>query len=257
MRRTAILAVVACLSACATTEEVDPYEDFNRAMFEVNRFGDKIFYKPFGKAYKAVVPSFARKGVNNFFDNLTTPRSALNNFLQGKPARGFNELGRFLFNSTLGIGGLFDIAAQGDMPRYDEDFSQTLAVWGVPDGPYLVIPVWGPRTFLSTASIPVDFTTDLQRQIGDTGVRDKLYVLRLIDTRSRLLTTEEILNKSQDPYIAFREAYLQNRKFEIYDGNPPVDEDFYYFDDDEFYEDDEFYDDEADAAADEAAANSD
>jgi len=256
-----LLILITLLTGCATTDEVDPYEDFNRVMFEVNRIGDKIIYKPFGKAYKAVIPSFARKGVNNFFDNLTTPRSALNNFLQGKPARGFNELGRFLFNSTLGIGGLFDIAAAGDMPRYDEDFSQTLAVWGVPDGPYLVIPVWGPRTFLSTASIPVDFTTDLQRQIGDTGVRDKLYILRLIDTRSRLLTTEEILNKSQDPYLAFREAYLQNRQYEIYDGNPPVDEDFYYFEeDDEFFEDEEYYEDEeleADESARNAAGSSD
>lgn len=245
MKRLVVLSLVLCLSACATTAEVDPYENFNRKMFEVNRFGDKIIYKPFGKAYKAVIPSFARKGVNNFFDNLTTPRSALNNFLQGKPGHGFNELGRFLFNSTIGIGGLFDIAAKGGMERYDEDFSQTLAVWGVPDGPYLVIPIWGPRTVLSTASIPVDFVTDLQRYIGDTGLRDKLYILRLIDTRSRLLTTEEILNKSQDPYIAFREAYLQNRQFVIHDGNPPVDEDFYFFDDEEFG-DDEFYEDETD-----------
>ena len=237
MMRATLLIIVMCLSACASTgevdREVDPYEKFNRSMFAVNRFGDKIVYKPFGKAYKAVIPSFARKGVNNFFDNLTTPRSALNNFLQGKPARGFNEIGRFLFNSTLGIGGLFDVAAKGGMDRYDEDFSQTLAVWGVPDGPYLVVPIWGPRTVLSTASIPVDFVTDLQRYIPDTGTRDRLYFLRLIDTRSRLLTTEEILNKSKDPYIAYREAYLQNREFNIYDGDPPVDDDFYYFEDEE------------------------
>lgn len=233
MMRSVLFISLLCLSACASTDEVDPYEKFNRSMFEVNRIGDKFIYKPFGKAYKAVIPSFARKGVNNFFDNLTTPRSALNNFLQGKPARGFNELTRFVFNSTLGIGGLFDIAAGGGMQRYDEDFSQTLAVWGLPEGPYLVIPVWGPRSVLSTVSIPVDFTTDLQRYIGDTGVRDKLYALRLIDTRSRLLTTEEILNKSQDPYIAYREAYLQNRQFNIYDGDPPLEDDFYFFEEDE------------------------
>jgi phospholipid-binding lipoprotein MlaA len=233
MLRSFLLLSLFCLGACASTDEVDPYEKFNRSMFEVNRIGDKIIYKPFGKAYKAVIPSFARKGVNNFFDNLTAPRSALNNFLQGKPARGFNELTRFVFNSTLGIGGLFDIAAGGGMERYDEDFSQTLAVWGLPEGPYLVIPVWGPRSVLSTVSIPVDFTTDLQRYIGDTGVRDKLYALRLIDTRSRLLTTEEILNKSQDPYISYREAYLQNRQFNIYDGDPPVEDDFYFFEEDE------------------------
>ncbi len=232
--RAALLLMLMCLGACATTDEVDPYEKFNRSMFAVNRFGDKILYKPVGKAYKAFIPSFARKGVNNFFDNLTTPSSALNNFLQGKPGRGFNELARFAFNSTLGLGGLFDIAASGGMDRYDEDFSQTFAVWGVPEGPYLVIPIWGPRSVLSTASIPFNFTTDLQRYIGDTGVRDKLYILRLIDTRSRLLTTEAILNKSQDPYIAYREAYLQNRQFRIHDGDPPIEEDFYYFEEDEF-----------------------
>jgi len=237
MKHAWVLILATCLSACASTgeidPEVDPYEKFNRSMFAVNRFGDKVIYKPFGKAYKAVIPSFARKGVNNFFDNLTTPTSALNNFLQGKPKRGFNEIGRFLFNTTLGLGGLFDIAAKGGMERYDEDFSQTLAVWGAPEGPYLVIPIWGPRSMLSTAAIPVNFVTDLQRYIPNTGLRDKLYILRLIDTRSRLLTTEEILNKSKDPYIAYREAYLQNRQFRIYDGDPPVDDDFYFFEDDE------------------------
>ena len=201
-----LLAMYACLGACAATPatEGDPLERFNRSMFAVNRFGDKILYKPIGKAYKTVVPSFARKGVNNFFDNLTTPRSSLNNFLQGKPGRGFSELARFIFNSTLGIGGLFDVAAAGDMERYDEDFSQTMAVWGVPEGPYVVIPIWGPRSLLSTATLPVDVVTDLQYHIGNKSTRNKLYVLRLIDTRSRLLTTEELLNKSEDPYIAFR-----------------------------------------------------
>ena len=231
--RTALLLMLMCLGACATTDEVDPYEKFNRSMFAVNRFGDKIFYKPVGKAYKAVIPSFARKGVNNFFDNLTTPGSALNNFLQGKPGRGFNELARFAFNSTLGLGGLFDIAASGGMERYDEDFSQTFAVWGIPEGPYLVIPVWGPRSVLSTVAIPFNFQTDLQSYISNTSVRDKLWGLRLIDTRSRLLTTEAILNKSQDPYIAFREAYLQNRQFRIHDGDPPIDDIFYDFEEDE------------------------
>jgi phospholipid-binding lipoprotein MlaA len=226
---TLITGLAACASNQATEE--DPYEKFNRSMFAVNRFGDKILYKPFGTAYKAALPSFARKGVNNFFDNLTTPRSSLNNFLQGKPGRGFSELARFMFNSTLGVGGLFDIAAAGDLERYDEDFSQTLAVWGVPEGPYLVIPIWGPRSALATAALPVDFTTDLLREFRNTGTRDKLYILRLIDTRSRLLTTEALLDKAQDPYIAFREAYLQNRQFNIYDGDPPVDEDFYYFED--------------------------
>ena len=108
-----MLIVSGCLSACATTtnsaseedsEAPDSFEKFNRSMFAVNRFGDKVVYKPFSKGYEAVVPSFARKGVYNFFDNLKTPRSSVNNFLQGKPGRGFSELARFFFNSTLGVG---------------------------------------------------------------------------------------------------------------------------------------------------------
>ena len=128
-------------------------------MFAVNRFGDTVFYKPVGKAYKTVIPKFARRGIGNFFDNLKTPRSSMNNFLQGKPGRGFSELARFIFNSSLGVGGLFDVAAAGDMQRFDEDFSQTLSVWGVPDGPFLMIPIWGPRTVLSAAALPVDMGT--------------------------------------------------------------------------------------------------
>ena len=239
---TILLIITGCLSACAmTTNSVseedadprDPFENFNRSMFALNRVGDKIFYKPVGKAYKTVIPSFARRGVGNFFDNLKTPRSMVNNFLQGKPSRGLSEFARFFFNTTIGVGGLFDIAAAGGMERYDEDFSQTLAVWGLPEGPYLVIPIWGPRTTLGTAALPVDIYTDLQAHFGNTGTRDKLYVLRLIDSRARLLTTEALLMKSQDPYIAFREAYLQNREFVIYDGDPPIDDDFYFFDDEE------------------------
>ncbi len=237
-----LLVVASCLPACATTQNSadepdsftqDPFETFNRSMFAINRFGDTVFYKPVGKAYKTVIPKFARRGVGNFFDNLKTPRSSMNNFLQGKPGRGFSELARFIFNSTLGVGGLFDVAAAGDIERFDEDFSQTLAVWGVPDGPYLMIPIWGPRTVLSAVALPVDIYTDLQLHFSNTGTRDKLYVLRLIDGRARLLTTEALLMKSYDPYIAFREAYLQNRQYVIYDGDPPDDEDFYIFDDEE------------------------
>jgi phospholipid-binding lipoprotein MlaA len=237
-----LLLAVGCLSGCASTttsaseespETNDPFETFNRSMFAVNRFGDRVIYKPVGKAYKTVIPNFARRGVGNFFDNLKTPRSSMNNFLQGKPGRGFNELGRFIFNTTIGVGGLFNVAAAGGMQRYDEDFSQTLAVWGLPEGPYLVIPIWGPRTILSTVALPVDIYTDLQLHFGNTGTRDKLYALRVIDARARLLTTEAIFMKSHDPYIAFREASLQYREFVIHDGDPPVDDDFYFFDEDE------------------------
>ncbi|MEM7431307.1 MAG: VacJ family lipoprotein [Pseudomonadota bacterium] len=240
-----LTVVAGCASQAPNTDSTslgvaDPYESFNRKMFKLNSVSDKYVLRPVAKGYKTVVPGIMRRGIGNFFDNLTTPRSAINNVLQGKPGRGLNELGRFVVNSTVGIGGLFDVAAAGGMERYEEDFSQTLAVWGVSEGNYLVIPFFGPRTMLSTASIPVDGYTDLQFHINDTGTRDKLNVLDIIDGRARLLSTDELLNKSADPYIALREAYLQNREFNIYDGDPPVPDDFYDFD--EFDEEDAAYD---------------
>jgi len=142
-----LVMTLAMLSACATTGSVDydPLESMNRKVHSFNMALDKAVLRPVAKGYKKVVPSPLRKGVTNFFSNLTTPRSALNNFLQGKPKQGFNEIGRFLFNSTLGLGGLIDIASAGGMERYDENFAQTLSVWGVPDGPYIVMPLWGPN----------------------------------------------------------------------------------------------------------------
>lgn len=150
-RKSPVLKVLAItlvlLSGCATTGGVDydPLEPLNRKVHSFNMALDKVALRPLARGYKKVVPSPIRKGVTNFFSNLTTPRSALNNFLQGKPKQGFNELGRFLFNSTIGLGGLFDVAGAGGMERYDENFGQTLSVWGVPDGPYIVLPLWGPN----------------------------------------------------------------------------------------------------------------
>jgi len=225
--RALLLLIAMSLSACATTENPDPLEKFNRAMFTVNRVGDKIIYKPFGKGYEAVVPRFARKGVYNFFDNLKTPRSSVNNFLQGKPGRGFSELARFIFNSTLGVGGLFDIGAAGDLDRYDEDFAQTLAVWGLPEGAYVMLPIFGARSMLSTVALPIDFRSDLQNHFGNTGTRDKLYVLRLLDTRARQLSNEEEMMRSYDPYIFLRSAFLKNREWITHDCDVSIDDDDY------------------------------
>jgi phospholipid-binding lipoprotein MlaA len=146
----------------------------------------------------------------------------VNNFLQGKPGPGFNELGRFIINSTLGIGGLIDLATLQGMPVYDEDFSQTLAVWGVPEGPFVFIPILGPNTLLEAVTIPIDLASDLLYHYNNTSVRDKIYVLRAIDVRARLLTAETLLEDSQDSYLTLRESYLQNRRFQVHDGDPPT-----------------------------------
>ncbi|MCH7821793.1 MAG: VacJ family lipoprotein [Proteobacteria bacterium] len=237
----ALLLIAGQLAACATnpqnddespSAEYDPWEPMNRKVYGLNVAIDTISTRPIAKAYKKVMPPFARRSVSNVFDNLTTPRSALNNFLQGKPARGFNEIGRFLFNSTIGIGGLIDIATLGGMERYDEDFSQTFAVWGLPEGPYIMLPIFGPHSLLDAVSLPINIYSNLQVHIDDTSLRDKLYGLRLIDARQRLLAAGKLLDDSQNPYITIRESYLQNREYKIYDGDPPL-EDFYEFFDDE------------------------
>ena len=162
------------------------------------------------------------------------PRSAVNNFLQGKPKQGFSEIGRFLFNSTIGIGGLFDVATANGIEEYREDFGQTFAVWGVPDGPYVMLPFLGPQTLRDAILLPVDIVVDPLFHYNNTSVRDKLYGVRLIDLRYRLLTADKFLDDSKDKYVTMRESYLQNREYEVYDGDPPEDDDFF----DEFLEED-------------------
>jgi len=206
----------------------------NRPLYGVHTAIDNVTVKPLAKGYRKIMPGPVRKGVSNFFRNLTTPRSMVNNFLQGKPRQGFSEFGRFLFNSTLGIGGLIDIASTGGMEEYREDFGQTAAVWGIPNGPYVMIPILGPHTLRDAILLPVNIIVDPLYQYENSSVRDKLYVVRLIDLRYQLLTADKFLEDSKDPYITMRESYLQNREYEIYDGDPPVEDDFF----DEFLEED-------------------
>jgi len=206
----------------------------NRPLYGAHTAIDNVTMKPLAKGYRKIMPGPVRKGVSNFFRNLTTPRSMVNNFLQGKPRQGFSEFGRFLFNSTLGIGGLIDIASMGGMEEYREDFGQTAAVWGIPNGPYVMIPILGPQTLRDAILLPVDIIVDPLYQYENSSVRDKLYVVRLIDLRYRLLTADTFLEDSKDPYVTMRESYLQNREYEIYDGDPPEDDDFF----DEFLEED-------------------
>lgn len=234
LNRTAVVTGFAVLlSACASIPPeqraaTDPWEPMNRTIYQVNTSIDKVTTKPLARGYQKIVPSPVRSGVSNFFRNLTTPRSALNNFLQGKPKRGFSELGRFLFNSSLGVGGIFDIATAGGMEEYREDFGQTAAVWGVPDGPYVMLPFLGPQTLRDALLMPLDTLSQPLYHYDNTSARDKLMVLQIIDLRQSLLTAEKLLDDSKDPYITLRESYLQNREYEVYDGDPP---------DDDFYED--------------------
>ena len=237
----ATLCIAVLSSGCATLPPGDPvahdpWEKLNRQAFKFNEAADKVTLKPIAKGYRKIVPLPVRMGITNFFHNLGGPRSALNNFLQGKPRHGFGELGRFVINSTLGMGGLVDVATATGLEAHPEDFGQTAAVWGVPPGPYIMIPFMGPQTLRDAALLPANINTDIFHFVDETSVRDRLWALRGVDVRHRLLPLEEFLQDSKDPYVSLRESFLQNREFQIYDGDPPVE------DDDEFY--DEFLEEE-------------
>ena len=233
----ASLLLISVLSGCASVPddqrtESDPWEPMNRTLFDVNTTFDKVTLKPLAKGYQKVFPRPVRTGVTNFMRNLATPRSVINNFLQGKPRYGFTELARLVINSTFGIGGLMDIATDAGLEAHREDFGQTLAVWGVPSGPYVIVPFLTPATLRDAVAIPVDIVSGLLYHYDVSSVRDKLYILRAIELRERLLVTEKFLDDSKDRYITVRESFLQNREFSIYDGNPPEDDEFF----DEFFE---------------------
>ena len=153
------------LGACASVPaeqrtESDPWEPLNRTIYSATTAIDKVSLRPLAKGYEKVMPRPVRNGVSNFMDNLVTPASAVNNFLQGKPAYGFTELARFVLNSTLGIGGLFDVATAGELEARPEDFGQTAAVWGVPNGPYVMLPLLGPSTLRDALMRPLDIMSN-------------------------------------------------------------------------------------------------
>ena len=232
----ALLLLGACASAPdADRDPVDPWEPLNRTIYEFNDVVDGATLGPVARGYRAVTPRPVRKGVANFFANLATPRSIVNNLLQGKPGRSASETIRFLFNSTIGVGGLIDVAGAAGMESYTEDFGQTAAVWGVPDGPFVTVPFLGPRTLRDAVLIPLDLEAHPLAHYDNSSVRDKVNVLRIVDMRYRLLSAEQLLEDSRDPYVTLRESYLQNREFEVYDGNPPEDDDYF----DEFFDEDE------------------
>ena len=236
----------ALIGGCATSREAaeasgrvdyDPIEPFNRTMYGVNDTIDRYTLRPLAKGYRNVVPSPVRRSIGNFSDNLLTPRSALNGFLQGRPDKGLSDISRFVMNTVFGIGGLFDVASYAGLEEYDETFSQTLAVWGVPEGPYVFLPIFGPNSLLDALTLPIDSYSEPLAYYDDDTARQWFYIVRAINLRARLLAAEGILDDSPDPYITVREAYLQNRAFQIHDGDPPVEEDEFL---NEFLEESDF-----------------
>ncbi len=246
IRVPAILLLLFGTSGCATVPPGDrvahdPWEGLNRSMYALNDAVDSVTLKPVAKGYKKVIPEPIRDGVSNFARNLATPRNSVNNFLQGKPSRGFSELARFLVNSTIGLGGIFDVGTASGIEAHREDFGQTAAVWGIPSGPYVMVPFLGPQTLRDTLLMPADIELDVLHHVDSSSVRDRLWVLRIIDLRHRALALEDLMKDSKDPYVTLRESYLQNREFEVYDGNPPFEEDDEFYDDlDELLEEEDY-----------------
>ena len=221
------------LSACATVDPEyadprDPLESFNRSMFTFNDNLDQYVAKPLARGYKKITPEPIDKGISNFFSNLDDVGTIVNNGLQFKFKDAISDLGRLAVNSTIGLLGLLDVASSMGLPKHYEDFGQTLGVWGMGPGPYLVLPVIGPGSGRDTLGFAVDwFTNPLYYLVEDDGVSWGLYILRFVDRRADLLKTTELLESAAlDPYAFMRDAYLQRRQNQVYDGNPPLEDIF-------------------------------
>jgi phospholipid-binding lipoprotein MlaA len=228
MLRVALVISLWLLVGCATGPNAnprDPLEPVNRGVYQFNDATDRAVIKPVATAYREVVPSPVRTGVNNFFNNLQDAWSGVNSALQLKGEAAATNLVRFAVNTVFGLCGVLDIASDMQIERHTEDFGQTLGHWGVGAGPYMVLPLLGPSTVRDTAALPVDVQGDLVTGISDAPTRNLATTLNLLDQRSRLLSASDMLDKvALDPYTFTRDAYLQGRRNAVYDGNPPDDE---------------------------------
>ncbi|PLW82772.1 hypothetical protein CWI75_09385 [Kineobactrum sediminis] len=218
-RRTIILLLCLLLTvpAIARAEaEADPFESINRPLFVFNDKVDEYLLRPTARGYRWVMPDPAEQGVTNFFSNLRDVNAAVNGVLQGRPANAARASGRVLLNSTIGILGLFDVASRMGLTPYRTDFGHTLAVWGFPQGPYLVVPLLGPKTVRSGTGTIFDGYTSVESTIDDVRLRNSTRGLDLVSTRARLLKADDLI--SGDRYIFVRDAYLQSRRALVSEG---------------------------------------
>jgi phospholipid-binding lipoprotein MlaA len=208
------------LSGCASTNPKDPFEKFNRAMFSFNDTVDRVALKPTATVYKKVTPSFVQTGVGNFFGNLSDLWSSLNNFAQLKGQDGLNDFTRFAVNSTFGLVGVLDVATPAGLRKHNEDLGQTLGYWGVPSGPYLMLPILGPSTVRDTAALPGDFWGDPWTHVNDIPWRNGGILLRAVDQRAAVLDASNLLEDAAlDRYEFIRDGYLQRRASKVLDND--------------------------------------
>lgn len=217
--------VLAACHGCATVQYPDPrdpLESFNRGVYSFNEGIDRAVFKPVATVYKDYTPQLVRTGVGNFLGNLDDAWSFVNSALQFKLRHALDNFFRFGVNSTIGLFGVLDVASEMQIERHSEDFGQTLGVWGVGTGPYVMLPFFGPSTLRDTAALPVDFNGDLASQTSNIPTRNSLRALNVIDTRANLLGLSSSLDEvALDKYSFTRDAFLQRRRNAVYDGNPP------------------------------------
>jgi phospholipid-binding lipoprotein MlaA len=225
----AVLAAAVLSTGCATGPNAnpkDPLEPMNRSISRFNDSLDENVLKPVATGYKDVTPDLVQQGVRNVFNNLSDIWSTVNNGLQLKGRDTAESLMRSVVNTVFGIYGIFDVATPIGLQRHPEDFGQTLGAWGVPDGPYVVLPLFGPSTLRDTAGMPVDTSVDYVRNLDHIATRNSAMALRVVDKRTSLLGTSNLLTEAAiDKYSFQRDAYLQYRRNQVFDGNPPDEED--------------------------------
>jgi phospholipid-binding lipoprotein MlaA len=249
--RPALLLSLLTLGACAIqpgrTQSSDPWVGYNRGMYKVNDAIDRATFKPVAKGYQKITPKWLRTGISNFFTNLGTPWVMVNELLQGKPKLMAQDTCRLVLNTVVGLGGFIDVAGKLDMEKHDEDFGQTLATWGVPSGPYVVLPLVGPSTVRDGFGRVPDYFARPQRYADiDWKTSTAVTAVDVTQTRESLLDLDATLQQTFDPYAFVRDAWMQRREYLIYDGNPPAES-----------LEDEFKDDLDSDAADSSAATPD
>lgn len=219
------LSASGCATLDAPPEKKDPFESYNRAMFEFNDGFDRHILKPVAEGYDALMPAPINTSISNLFSHLDDVVVIINDILQLKFEQTLSDVGRFTFNSTFGLLGLFDVASHMDLPKHNEDFGQTLGRWGVGSGPYLVLPLLGPSTLRDGPALVADWQVDPISQVEGTPERWGVISLKAVDTRAGLLRASRILDTAAlDRYVFLRDAYLQRRENQVYDGNPPQSE---------------------------------
>ncbi len=222
LRACAVLAV-ALIAGCASgPTRVDPLEPMNRTLYEVHDTVDTAIVRPVAQAYVDFVPQLFRTGVSNVFNNINDLFSAANGLLQGKLEKAGDDLGRVLLNTGFGLGGLFDLASMMGIERGNEDFGQTFGFWGFPQGPYLFVPLFGPTTVRDGTGFLVRFFLGPVGYVNEEALRYTLYGLGYVDLRADALSASSLVDTAAlDRYTFIRNAYLQRRRYLVYDGKPP------------------------------------